>query len=190
MPSVAEIKNQLKLCKIKGITGKTKAQLFEMLPEGNCLKFVPVKKARAAKPAPEPAPVPIKAPAPAPAPAPKKVEKEKSTKYKNIPDKIASQLLNNAWIKKAYPTDAGNLLDKIDDIISGKEKEDKYKTREFGFPVFDLGTFASSNWKNNAVGVKTPKTVDKLISKLGDGAFSLYIYNDEDDDTFMVLTRT
>jgi hypothetical protein len=63
MPTVAEIKNQLKLLKIKGITGKTKAQLFEMLPEGNCLKFVPVKKARVAKPAPEPAPVPIKAPA-------------------------------------------------------------------------------------------------------------------------------
>jgi hypothetical protein len=63
MPTVAEIKNQLKLLKIKGITGKTKAQLFEMLPEGNCLKFVPVKKARAAKPAPEPAPVPIKVPA-------------------------------------------------------------------------------------------------------------------------------
>lgn len=62
MPTVKEIKAELKTLKIKGVTGKTKAQLVAMLPEGNCFKVA--CKSKAPAPAPAPAPVPIKAPAP------------------------------------------------------------------------------------------------------------------------------
>lgn len=64
MPSVAEIKAELKRLKIKGITGKKKAELLAMLPADSCMRAVAPKRRKAPARSPSPEPVPVKAPAP------------------------------------------------------------------------------------------------------------------------------
>jgi hypothetical protein len=64
MPTVAEIKAELKRLKIKGVTGKKKAELLAMLPAESCMRAVAPKRSKAPARSPSPEPVSIKAPTP------------------------------------------------------------------------------------------------------------------------------
>jgi hypothetical protein len=64
MPSVAEIKAELKRLKIRGITGKKKAELLAMLPADSCMRAVAPKRRKAPARSPSPEPVPVKATTP------------------------------------------------------------------------------------------------------------------------------
>jgi len=205
MPTVAEVRAELKSNGIKGYSGKRKAELYEMI------KMLPIASSRRllgprtpaapaviadamrkyeeakerAKAAFERLSEKKKIPSGALAGGPELEHLERHVRHRvkkvvEIPESLIEKIEKDPFIVKAG---IHNLIGKLRDIVAGKGDEIKGESRNYGVPVYDLGTFHSMRWPKNANNVLVPKKTNELISQIP-GLDGLMIYDTGDTEAY------